>query len=187
MDHSSDPIFFKNMDGGLTNAEFFWRDHYRFLEEKGYKLRSRYSPDWTPSWLNTRRHRLDCEDAYGPLVRRALLNVFFICSGDSLQRMEAVQATRISDGRVVVLKQIWMEQTPTEAEITRYFSNEDIASDPENHSVPLYDVLQSPIYKVEFLVLPCLMRINEIKFATIGEVVECFRQIFEVCPISSAS
>ena len=39
MDHSSDPIFFKNMDGGLTNAEFFWRDHYRFLEEKGYKLR----------------------------------------------------------------------------------------------------------------------------------------------------
>ena len=101
--------------------------------------------------------------------------------------MEAVQAIRISDGRVVVLKQIWMEQTPTEAEITRYFSNEDIASDPENHSVPLYEVLQSPIYKVEFLVLPCLMRIHEIKFTTIGEVVECFRQIFEVCPISPAS
>ncbi len=67
-DYSSDPMFFKNMNGGLSNAEFFWRDHYRFLEEKGYRLRPRYSPDWKPSWLSTNRDRFECEDGEPPWV-----------------------------------------------------------------------------------------------------------------------
>lgn len=92
-----------------------------------------------------------------------------------------MEATRISDGRIVVLKHIWKEDTPTEVKITRYFSNnERIASDPENHTLPIYQVLQSPIYKVAFLVMPYLMRVHDIKFATVGEAVECLRQIIEV-------
>ncbi len=67
-DHSSDPMFWKNMDGGLSNAEFFWRDHYKFLEEKGYRLRPRYSPDWEPSWLKTKQDRFLCEDGLPPIV-----------------------------------------------------------------------------------------------------------------------
>ncbi len=91
-----------------------------------------------------------------------------------------MQATRISDGRIVVLKQIWEENTPTEVEITRFFCNKRNASNSENHSAFVYEVLQSPIYKVAFLVMPYLMRVHDIKFATVGEVMECFRQIFEV-------
>ena len=67
-DHSSDPFYFRNFDGGLTNAEFFWRDHYKFLEEKGYRLRPRYSPDWKPSWFQTKKRRLDSEDGLAPFV-----------------------------------------------------------------------------------------------------------------------
>ncbi|KAG2153434.1 uncharacterized protein EDB93DRAFT_1320303 [Suillus bovinus] len=35
----------------------WWRDHYNFLEEKGYKLRSRYNPDWHYLLLDARRIR----------------------------------------------------------------------------------------------------------------------------------
>ncbi len=91
-----------------------------------------------------------------------------------------MQATRISDGRVVVLKQIWEEDTPTEVDITRFLCDKRNTSDPENHSVFFYDVLHSPIYDVSFLVMPFLMRVHDIRFATVGEVMECFRQVFEV-------
>ncbi len=94
--------------------------------------------------------------------------------------MTTIQATRISDGRIVVLKQIWTKNTPTEVKITRFFCNKRNAVDPKNHSVFVYDTLQSPIYKVVFFVMPYLMRVHDIKFATVGEVMECFRQIFEV-------
>ncbi|TFK92735.1 hypothetical protein K466DRAFT_581647 [Polyporus arcularius HHB13444] len=156
-DHSSDPMFWKNLFGGLSNAEFFWRDHYKFLEQKGYRLRSRYSPDWKPSWLSTNRKPVECEDGQPPF------------------RVTTMQATQISDGRVVVLKQIWEEDTPTEVDITRFLCTPD----PENHSVYFYDVLHSPIYDVSFLVMPFLMRVHDIRFATVGEVMECFRQVFE--------
>ncbi|TFK83401.1 hypothetical protein K466DRAFT_498538 [Polyporus arcularius HHB13444] len=149
------------LDGGLVNAEFFWRDHYTFLEEKGYRLRPRYSPDWEPSWIKLKKDPSECEDGYCQL------------------RLTVMQATRISDSRIVVLKQIWEENTPTEVEITRFFSNKRNAANPENHSAFVYEVLQSPIYKVAFLVMPYLMRVHDIKFATVGEVMECFRQIFE--------
>ncbi|RDX54876.1 hypothetical protein OH76DRAFT_846539 [Lentinus brumalis] len=160
-DHSSDPMFWKNMDGGLSNAEFFWRDHYKFLEENGYRLRPRYSPDWEPSWRGTNRDRFLCEDGLPPI------------------RVTTMQATRLSDGRIVVLKQIWTERTPTEQTITRVFWDEPNASDPGNHSNFVYDVLHSPIYKVAFFVMPYLMRVHAIRFATVGEAMECFRQVFE--------
>ncbi len=80
----------------------------------------------------------------------------------------------------MVLKHIWKKNTPTEVKITRFFCNNRNASDPENHSVFCYDVLHSPIYKVAFLVMPFLMRVHDVRFATVGEVMECLRQIFEV-------
>ncbi len=91
-----------------------------------------------------------------------------------------MQGTRLSDGRIVVLKQIWTERTPTEQTITRVFWDEPNASDPGNHSNFVYDVLHSPIYKVAFFVMPYLMRVHATRFATVGEAMECFRQVFEV-------
>jgi hypothetical protein len=38
------------LPGHLVTTEFFWRDHYTWLKERGYTLRPRYAPDWVPSW-----------------------------------------------------------------------------------------------------------------------------------------
>lgn len=37
----------------LDKYEMGWRDLYDFLESRGYQLRARYRPGWTPSWLTS--------------------------------------------------------------------------------------------------------------------------------------
>ena len=46
----------------LTNAEIKWRDRAEMLEKEGYVLRPRLRPGWTPSWLESGRNPLGCED-----------------------------------------------------------------------------------------------------------------------------
>ena len=48
--------------------EEVWRDRYTWLQEKGYLLRKRYHPDWTPPWLSTGRLRRAYEDGHEPAV-----------------------------------------------------------------------------------------------------------------------
>ena len=49
--------------GGLDNLEIrFWRDNYQWLHDRGYQLRPRYSPDWMPSWIGTKKYFRTCED-----------------------------------------------------------------------------------------------------------------------------
>lgn len=47
---------------GLQATERFWRDHQGWLQTCGYMLRSRYMPDWQPSWVGTTKDEWDCED-----------------------------------------------------------------------------------------------------------------------------
>ena len=49
--------------GQLSSYEIMWRDRQPFLESKGYMLRPRLRPGWTPSWLATGKSRLFCEDS----------------------------------------------------------------------------------------------------------------------------
>ena len=49
--------------GQLSSFEVKWRDRQPFLESKGYMLRSRLRPGWTPSWLATGESRLYFEDS----------------------------------------------------------------------------------------------------------------------------
>lgn len=50
-------------EGRLYEPEIFWRDHYLWLQDKGYLLRPRYHPDWVASWKGdpTKLHFF-CED-----------------------------------------------------------------------------------------------------------------------------
>lgn len=93
-----------------------------------------------------------------------------------------MDAVRISDGRVVVLKQVPRSRYPNEEGLSRLLTmSGPLASDRHNHSVLVHEVLQSPLDEdIIFLVMPCLARIYSVKFATVGEAVECFRQLFEV-------
>ena len=47
----------------LSSYEVKWRDRQPFLESKGYMLRPRLRPGWTPSWLSTGQDYESCEDS----------------------------------------------------------------------------------------------------------------------------
>lgn len=76
-----------------------------------------------------------------------------------------------------MLKRISHLVHPHEKETSVLLSSEPLRSHPGNHCVPLYEVLDLPEDEnISILVLPFLRSYNE----TVGEVVECFRQVIEV-------
>ncbi|KAI0744010.1 kinase-like domain-containing protein [Daedaleopsis nitida] len=156
------PYYWENLLGGLYDDEYLWRDHAEWLAESGYVLRPRYRKDWEPSWLKTKKGLYACED------------------GESTILTVTLDAVRISDGRIVSLKRVKKSHNPTEERILRYLNQERLATDPTNHTVLLYETLQSPLdTNLIFLVMPYLAHIFPVKFATVGEAVECMRQLFE--------
>ena len=46
----------------LRNNEMKWRDRHDMLDKEGYVLRPRLRPGWTPSWLQSGKSPLECED-----------------------------------------------------------------------------------------------------------------------------
>ncbi|KAG6918251.1 hypothetical protein DXG01_015625 [Tephrocybe rancida] len=145
--------------GELLDNEFFWRKHFQFLQDHGYTLRPRYRPDWRPSWLDTSKNWLHCEDGI-PTVRPLL------------------DATR-ADGTLVMLKAVHRINSPDEIPVGKHLSSKQLQS-PKNHCVPYLDVLDPPEGSDEaFLVLPFLIKTEQAPFETIGEAVDFFRQIFE--------
>ena len=53
----------------LNESERWWRDRYNFLLRRGYSLRPRFRPGWTPSWLGTNVLPFYCEDSLRNVVR----------------------------------------------------------------------------------------------------------------------
>lgn len=49
-------------EGQLSEPEVWWRQHFGWLKDHGYLLRPRYSPDWKPSWIGTKKKKFACED-----------------------------------------------------------------------------------------------------------------------------
>ena len=97
------------------------------------------------------------------------------------QRTVVMDATRTSDGTIVTLKIVKHPEQTQERNIIDYFSGDSLKTS-SNHAVPVYHVLQSPIDpNVILIVMPYLIRIDAVKFATVGEVLECLDQLFEVC------
>lgn len=95
-----------------------------------------------------------------------------------------MDATRMSDGKIVTIKRVKKSTNPWEESIIHLFSTEPLASDPHNYTIPVYDLLQSPLdHNSTLLVMPYLVRIQNYRFATVGEAMECFRQLFEVSPL----
>ncbi|KAG1801886.1 uncharacterized protein BJ212DRAFT_1571223 [Suillus subaureus] len=146
----------------LTENEIWWRDHYNFLNEKGYKLRNRYSPDWVPSWANTNKASINCED------------------GVRSPHYRLLDAQRTRDGVRVSLKSIVISRHPYEIEIGRFFCTSPLSEDPANHCVPIYDVLEVPTNgDLAIIVMPLLRDATEPYFDSVGEVVDCIHQLFE--------
>jgi len=89
-----------------------------------------------------------------------------------------MDATRISDGRSVVLKRQLVEEGPYEHQINKLFSTEPLASNPRNHCARLLDVIQLPGDQ-PILVHPLLRHHCDPPFRTFGEFVTFFAQICE--------
>ena len=66
----------------------------------------------------------------------------------------------------------------------QYLSSEPLSSDPRNHCAKLLEVLDPPNQlaerRTQILVMPWLRPFNSPTFDTVGEVVDCIRQLFEV-------
>lgn len=65
---------FSEDPGILVSGERWWKRHRQFLEEQGYKLRSRYADNWVPSWKKSGKFYEEAEDGQIPEVRQ------FVCS-----------------------------------------------------------------------------------------------------------
>ncbi|KAF9015813.1 hypothetical protein BDZ89DRAFT_1166584 [Hymenopellis radicata] len=61
-----------------------------------------------------------------------------------------------------------------------FFSAPERKDDPQNHCVPVWDVLQSPFdQESQIIVMPRLYPIDQPKFDTVGEAIDAIRQTFE--------
>ncbi|KAG8994897.1 hypothetical protein FRB94_009612 [Tulasnella sp. JGI-2019a] len=150
-----DPI----LDGTLNDIEQLWVNRYNFLKERGYLLRPRYRPGWTPSWT-TYKEQSRAEDAV-PISLPHLLD-----------------ATRISDNKPMVLKIV--TKPSSEIVIGQFLLTGDLSNDPRNHCIPLVDVLEDandPEHAI--LVLPLLRRLDSPGPASIRECVSLIEQTLE--------
>lgn len=70
---------------------------------------------------------------------------------------------------------------PFELEIGQIFSSQPLATTNDNHCVPIYDTLDVPDdSNAAIIVMPLLLDYRDPRFDTVGEVVDCFRQLFKV-------
>ncbi|KAG6834913.1 hypothetical protein H0H93_006422 [Arthromyces matolae] len=145
--HSYDPA-------DLTEEEIFWRDHYNYLKNRGYTLRKRYEPDWTPSWLNSSKLALDCEDS-SPLFHWPIQD-----------------ATR-PDGSLVALKRIDIGQLQDDLPMLKLLSSKEFLHNPRNHCVPILEIIEPQEgTRTTFVVMPLLYDPELPAFETIGETIK---------------
>ncbi|KAJ7076457.1 hypothetical protein B0H15DRAFT_863883 [Mycena belliarum] len=145
----------------IDKGELYWFERRSFLEAAGYRLRPKFQPGFVPK--NTTNSK-DFGDEYtAKHPRRQIMDVE--CAGD---------------GKRLMLKSVSRKKHPFEVEIGNLFSRTPISEDPRNHCIPILEVLQDPADgDKQIIVMPMMMKFHETVFDTVGEVVDCFRQIFE--------
>ncbi|KAF5388308.1 hypothetical protein D9615_000851 [Tricholomella constricta] len=145
----------------LSEHEEPWRDRYSFLLSKGYQLRSRYEPDWSPSWLTMDIDPAFCDDAIDTVLPMVL------------------DAKRLKDQVSVCIKRINPRQITDEVKIARYMSS-SMVNDEENHCVEILDSFRDPVIpNVEYIVMPPLRAYDNPEFGAVGEVVDFVTQLHE--------
>ncbi|RDB24657.1 hypothetical protein Hypma_008222 [Hypsizygus marmoreus] len=143
----------------LSTQESKWRDRYSFFLERGFQLRPRYRPGWTPSWFGTKLAHWQCEDSIQPFYPLLL------------------DAKCIRDGKAVCIKMITRKSE--EIEIARYLTPTELP-DSKNHSVPILDSFHDPTSPdLDYIVMPLLRAFNNPEFLFIGEIVDFVTQLLE--------
>ncbi|TEB15506.1 hypothetical protein FA13DRAFT_1747516 [Coprinellus micaceus] len=146
----------------LGKGEQYWRDRYQWLLERGYRLRTRYHPDWVPSWQTD------------PNLSEGLTE-----DSETLPFGRLIDAIREVDDSYVILKRISRKDSPEEVNIFQYFTQEPQRSDPRNHVADLLEVLHPPDEENDIIVLPVLRPYDSPEFDTVGEGLDFIRQTFQ--------
>ncbi|KAF8524253.1 hypothetical protein BU17DRAFT_84816 [Hysterangium stoloniferum] len=90
-------------------------------------------------------------------------------------------ATRISNGAVVQLKKISLSKHGNEFSIATHFSSKLLASEPQNHCIPVVEVIKIPKDEsIVVLVFPNFLSLRDAKFETRDDIMEFLGQIFEM-------
>ncbi|KZT72365.1 hypothetical protein DAEQUDRAFT_32600 [Daedalea quercina L-15889] len=144
----------------LTEAEKWWSARELFLSSAGYSLRQRYRSNWQPSWLGTNKNPEFCEDSI------------------MLDHYKILDAVRESDDTIVSLKMT--KNDTNEVAIAQYLSSSAVPKVPQNHCVPILDVLLDPFEPdTALMVMPYLRPFDDPPFGAIGEVLDFIGQTLE--------
>ncbi|KAG2013082.1 other/AgaK1 protein kinase [Coprinopsis cinerea AmutBmut pab1-1] len=145
----------------LSEFERLWVDRYTFLLRKGLRLRPRYRPGWSPSWLDNGKAYFACEDYLRTTVPHVL------------------DAENIKDGSVVCIKML-LQRDSQEAQIVAFLSSERMLKEQWNHSGFLLDRFADPYPGTfEYLVMPLLRRFDDPEFGYVEEVIDFVTQVLE--------
>jgi hypothetical protein len=90
-----------------------------------------------------------------------------------------MDATRISDGKPVMLKLLMPIEGPYELQINQLFSSEPLVSDHRNHCAPLLDLIELP-NEPRIMVHARLRPFHRPPMQTYGEFIAFFSQLCEV-------
>lgn len=93
-------------------------------------------------------------------------------------RFHLMDATRISDGKLVLLKRV--KTSSPEIDIASFLSSKELRNDPRNHCVPVLDVIVDKDPSLSYIVMPFLRYIDDPDFDTVGSILECADQFLEV-------
>uniref|UniRef100_A0A8H7Y0M7 Protein kinase domain-containing protein n=1 Tax=Psilocybe cubensis TaxID=181762 RepID=A0A8H7Y0M7_PSICU len=146
----------------LSPSEMLWRDRYGYLFQRGYQIRPRYSPNWSPTWLGNGRHHHSGEDHIMQILPQVL---------DGIRRQ---------DGLVVCIKMIQDRRKLRQVAIVEYFSTRRLLEDSRNHIVPFYDSFGDSFSPhIQFMVTPVLRRFDDPPFLMACEVVDFVSQVLE--------
>ncbi|KAF7304803.1 Protein kinase domain-containing protein [Mycena kentingensis (nom. inval.)] len=140
----------------LLANEIFWRDHYDHILKHGYRLRSRYKPDWVPSWKYP-SGQYTAEDSLG-----------LAHPGGAV-----TNAWRCSDERPVVLKRV----DDDELHILQHLNS--LPRIPENRTVPLLDTIHlSDKSEQRLAVMPMFGSFDLYPaFDRLGDLLQALRQL----------
>ncbi|KAH9056533.1 kinase-like domain-containing protein [Lactarius vividus] len=151
-------------NGSLSDSELWWRDRYHDIIDSGYQLRPRYDPGWQPPWTRkTSGEDFFMTDDIQPTPFRSVMD-----------------ATRMHDGKRVMLKRVLPKEGSHELSIIQHFSSDKLRANPSN-CVALLKPIDTADTRLDkkLMVMPFLRPFNHPRFQTFGEFVAFFIQICE--------
>jgi hypothetical protein len=90
----------------------------------------------------------------------------------------AMDAMRAWDGKQVMFKKV---PAGIELEISQFLTSPGLMQEPNNHCVPLLEILELPdVPEQKLIVMPFLRPFDNPRFQTFGEFVSFFEQICDV-------